>query len=214
MTAGCVAKPPSTPVAKPSTSIVRADSIERHEREFTVRFRSTRCANAGVGSGIVVGQHEIITNRHVAAGSVKLEVNSWDGQTYHVISVRIADKADLALVTVQEALPVVAPIRTKQASKGSDVTIVGYPEGNQLRFVKGQLGDTVSGSEFQEPNPVEELSGQVEPGNSGGPVLDKDGKVTGVVFAMVVATGRGLAINLDTLKQFLKDGGTPDHVTC
>jgi S1-C subfamily serine protease len=213
-TTGCVASPPSTPVAEPSTSILRVHSVDRHNREITVRFRSTGCGNASTGSGFVVGPHEIVTNRHVAGGSLNLEVNTWDGQTYHVNRVDLSDRADLALVHVQETLAVRAELRASQVSNGGDVVISGYPEGNQLRFVDGRLTDTVPGANFDEPNPIEELSGKVQPGNSGGPLLDTDGRVTGVVFAMVVSTGRGLAIDLATLKDFLSTGGHVDRPHC
>ena len=210
----CVASPPSTPVAAPATSILRVHSVERHEREATVRFRATGCGSASTGSGFVVGPHEIITNKHVAGGALTLEVNTWDGRTYHVTSVQLATHFDLALVKVQETLPVVAPIRAEQAPDGSQVVISGYPEGNQLRFVSGRLNDTVPGTDYDEPNPIEELSGKVQPGNSGGPLFDSKGQVTGVVFAMVISTGRGLAIDLPTLQTFLSSGGVVDHPKC
>ena len=64
-----------------------------------------------------------------------------------------------------------------------------------------------TGALFGIPGQVLRLSARVEHGNSGGPVLDRYGKVVGVVYAIEVATGFGLAIPVDTLRSLARTGG-------
>ncbi len=212
---GCVVPPPpARSVRPPVTSLLRADSVERHSRQVTVRLRSVRCHTTVTGSGFVVGDHTIVTNRHVAGSSVHLDVDTWDGLSYRATSVATSGTVDLALVTVRQTLRVHAQLRDRPLSKGDPVTAVGYPLGNQIRFEQGRFAGAVDGSVYDQPGPVDQLTMQVQPGNSGGPVLDSRGRVAGVVFAQVRATEAGLALDLATLRDFLAEGGEPDHVTC
>jgi S1-C subfamily serine protease len=58
------------------------------------------------------------------------------------------------------------------------------------------------------------LTARVVLGNSGGPVLDARGKVAGVVYALELATGFGLAIPVDTMRRLIRRGGFEDVPPC
>jgi S1-C subfamily serine protease len=58
------------------------------------------------------------------------------------------------------------------------------------------------------------LSARVQPGNSGGPVLDRKGKIVAVVFALELATEYGLAIPADTLRSLARTGGFESVPPC
>ena len=68
------------------------------------------------------------------------------------------------------------------------MTVLGFPLGGELRLLPGTLVDEVSGTSFDIPGHVMRLTAAVQPGNSGGPVLDANGKVVGVVFAIELKT--------------------------
>jgi S1-C subfamily serine protease len=58
------------------------------------------------------------------------------------------------------------------------------------------------------------ITTNVEPGNSGGSLLDNQGRVVGIVYAIEVATGYGLAIPLDTLRTLVQAGGFQSVPPC
>jgi S1-C subfamily serine protease len=67
---------------------------------------------------------------------------------------------------------------------------------------QGVLTDYLTGSTYGEPGQVMEISNEVEPGNSGSPVLNSSGSVVGIVFAINELDGAGLAIPASTLHDF------------
>ena len=56
--------------------------------------------------------------------------------------------------------------------------------------------------------------GRFQPGNSGGPLLDRTGRVAGVVYAIEIATGLGLAIPMDTVNTLVEQAGFEDVPAC
>ena len=87
---------------------------------------------------------------------------------------------------------------------GERVTAVGYPLGGELRLTAGVVVDLVDGSQFEIPGRVIRLTAPAQPGNSGGPLLDRTGRIVGVVFAKEIATGLTLAIPIATLKTLVR----------
>jgi S1-C subfamily serine protease len=93
-------------------------------------------------------------------------------------------------------------------ANGTPVWVAGYPEGDHLTVTSGEVLNTLSGSPYGLSGPVLAISAPVQPGSSGSPLLDADGKVVGVVFARDVANRDGLAMPVTTLESLLHDGGT------
>ena len=92
--------------------------------------------------------------------------------------------------------------------------VVGFPRGGPLTFSRGHILDFVDGSRFGIPGKVMRLTANIEPGNSGSPVLDDRGRVLGVVYAGEIATGLGLAIPPDTLRSLVAQGGYERLPSC
>lgn len=177
---------------------------------------------AAQGTGFVVGRDGwLLTCAHVV-GEQKEATVTLDGQRY-IADVRKADsKADLALLKLRDPLPAgMAPLalrRSKAAAMGEDVYTIGYPLsrmlGNKARMTKGLLSAT---SGLHDDEKEVQVSAEIQPGNSGGPLLDRDGSVIGIVnrtispAAVAQSTGGALpqnvnfAIKVSPVVDFIKD---------
>lgn len=111
---------------------------------------------------------------------------------------------DIAVITVAGVLPVSADLEGR-GGPGAPVTAVGFPSGGPLELAEGEVVDEVDGRGFGVAGPVLRVTSELEPGNSGGPLLDARGRVVGVAFAVEVATGLGLALPLDTVDALLDE---------
>jgi S1-C subfamily serine protease len=189
------------------------DSAERRARRLTVRVRNTSCFGVGTGSGFAIDGDTLITNRHVLAGASELAVSTWDGRTLEVGSAAVGVLGDIGIVDVSGALP--RPGRYGPVVEPGDVvTAVGYPLGGELKTSRGIAVDLVEGGRFNIPGRVLRMTADVLPGNSGGPVLDEEGRIVAVVFAIEIATGLALAIPIETMQELIRAGGYQDVPPC
>jgi S1-C subfamily serine protease len=181
------------------------DSSERRARRLTLRVRSTTCLGVATGSAFALDAHTLITNRHVVAGADRIEVSTWDGQTFSATSASVGAVGDLAIVKVGHRLPLAGRFGTP-ALRGDPVTVVGYPLGGRLTLRRGTVVDRDDGYRFRIPGQVLRMTTLVRPGNSGGPVLDEDGRIVGVVFAIEIATDWALAIPAESVQRLIDSG--------
>lgn len=189
------------------------DSYERRAERLTVRVRNLSCEGVATGSGFAVDRSTLVTNRHVVAGADRLEVNTWDGRTLEVRAAEVGVLGDVAYVTVDGDLPVVADL-SGTAAPGSDVRAVGYPLGGPFVIQQGTVVDRIRGDAFGVPGEILRISAPLQPGNSGGPLLDARGRVAGVVYAIEVATGFGLAFPISTMDALVAAAGTTPVPPC
>jgi S1-C subfamily serine protease len=167
----------------------------------TGRFASTSAGVApqrrgGSGSGIVIAPQMVLTNQHVVANCGALDV-MMNGNR-HPAKLRKQDaNNDLALLDVA-TLPVgPTPALRRQAATGEPVLVAGYPLSGVLSsdiIVTDGIVNSLSGlannaSQLQ-------ISAPVQPGNSGGPLIDRGGNLVGVVVAKLNAL-RAAAITGD-----------------
>jgi S1-C subfamily serine protease len=188
----------------PGPPEVAATSLRRQAQEITVRIRSLGCAQFGIGSGFVLPGGVVVTNRHVIDQPRRVTVNTWDGRQLEAAVTGIAVDSDLALLQLEDAagLPV-ARLRTTAVTAGEPVVVVGFPEGGPLTVTTGEALGMVDGELLGEPADVLRIDAAIRQGNSGGPVLDADGQVVGVVFASEVERGTALAVQVATLVERL-----------
>lgn len=152
----------------------------------------------GTGSAWVVsskdGESELITNYHVVksayrAGERTVKITRDEAEYTGTIE-RVAQSADLAIVTVSESLPVL-PIAAKKPAVGDGVLVLGSPLGLGGTVTSG----IVSAFRTDDGNQEMQFSAPISPGNSGGPVINLKGEVIGVSVAKYVADGaEGLGI--------------------
>jgi serine protease Do len=141
------------------------------------------------GTAFVISDDgHLLTCAHVV-GSFNHVTLTLNGQRLMADVVRTDKALDLALLRVRGTLPPgtqVLPMRGASQSApyrlGEDVFTIGFPMarllGNSARMTKGLLSATAGLRD--DPGQVQ-VSAEIHPGNSGGPLLDKDGKVIGVV---------------------------------
>jgi S1-C subfamily serine protease len=114
------------------------------------------------------------------------------------------------------------PFGFSDASRGTEGTVIGYPEGGPERLVPAVVNGKIiaNGRDIFGDNAVSRhilvISADVKPGNSGGPLIDTEGRVIGLVYAESLSqSGQGFALSLDEIKpdlQALEDGNPPfDH---
>ena len=201
------------------------DSVTRAAEQMTLRVRNISCAGVATGSGFAIDGHTIITNRHVLEGAAVLELNTWDGATLDadVNQATTGRLVDIGVTKVSTDLPAVAELG-KDPEVGDRVTAVGYPLGGPLTLSAGRVVRYLDGrtlpAEVAFDAKVLELSTRIKHGNSGGPLLDRRGRVVGVIFAgQPGATAEDFmrvayAIPLSSVRQLTALGGQQAVVPC
>ena len=141
------------------------------------------------GSGFVVGgSGDVVTNHHVVDGCARVTVSRAGAS--HDAGVRATDAAaDLALLRASSALGKAAAFsRSPRASLGEAVTVAGYPLRGLLSSRLNVTSGNVSALAGIGDDPKRlQITAPVQPGNSGGPLLDTAGNVIGVVVSKLDA---------------------------
>jgi len=156
----------------------------------TVMLRSGN----SLGSGFFVDKDLVLTNAHVVAdGNATVTAVFSDGREIVGSVERRNESIDLALVRVRDSQA--EPLRIGDATSlhtGDRVVFIGTPEGLAFTVHEGIVSNT---SRQSLGVAYLQLDANVNPGNSGGPVLDSQGRVVGVVTAKV-QEGEGLGLML------------------
>ncbi|MEX2487636.1 MAG: serine protease [Nitriliruptoraceae bacterium] len=192
-----------------------ATSVMRRAQEITVRIRTLGCRQFGVGSGFVLPGGIVVTNRHVVDEPREVTLNTWDGRSLDAEVRGLAVSSDLAMLRLADdaGLPV-AELRETPVEVGEPIIVVGYPGGGPATVVTGTVLGHVSGELLDEATEVLRIDAEIRQGNSGGPVLDQQGRVVGVVFALEVGRGTGLAVPATTLISYLEGAPMAEPAGC
>ena len=163
----------------------------------------------GVGSGFVIHRRLIVTNAHVVAGARKVEVVYHDGMKEEGDIVARDPYRDLALVYVNRSD--ITPLELGDSNKlrvGELVFAIGSPLGllgpTVTMGVVSALGRVIAHEKLVLEDLIQ-TDAAINPGNSGGPLINVEGKVIGVVTAIIpYAQGIGFAIPINTVKRFIE----------
>jgi len=157
----------------------------------------------GLGTGFVISSDGIIaTNLHVIGEARPIEVRLADGQVHKVQSVHASDPTmDLALLKIDaKGLAALELGDSDKLKQGQQVVAIGNPKGLKYSVVSG----VVSGRRELDGRPMLQLAIPIEEGNSGGPVLDLDGRVCGIVtLKSLVTRNLGYAVAINALKKLI-----------
>lgn len=151
----------------------------------------------GSGSGVIIRQDGyIVTNNHVVANATEVRVTLNNNKTYTAQVIGTDPATDVALIKIDaEGLPVVEFADSDNLRLGEWVLAIGSPLGEELRSTI--TAGIVSAKGRQMPNYTGEFKiesfiqtdAAVNPGNSGGALVNKEGKLVGINTAIVSTTG-------------------------
>jgi serine protease Do len=157
----------------------------------------------GIGSGFVVSEDGLVaTSLHVIGEGRRMSVELGNGKKYEVKEIHAWDrKLDLAVVRIEAADLAALPLGEADViEQGLPVIAMGNPLGLDYSIVQG----IISAKREMEGVPMIQLAMPIEPGNSGGPLLDMQGRVLGLVnLKSTVTANLGFATSVNSLKSLL-----------
>lgn len=169
-----------------------SDEVIRTAQTSVVMIEGRGCGGIVEGSGFVTTTDIIMTNAHVVAGITKPRVIASDGNTYNATPIYFNPNLDIALLRVNNLHIPVLPLTANLAPNGTSVAIMGHPGGGPLRISSGVVLENIKavGRDIYDrgivTRDIYEVQARVESGNSGGPMIDGEGHVIGIVFAKSV----------------------------
>ncbi len=157
------------------------------EEDFHERFTA-------VGTGVIIDdQGTILTNFHVAAAARNLRVTFWDGTESEARIVGARREHDLAVIR-PAIIPddmVPATLGSSMMPPGEEVLAVGFPFGigpSASAGVVSGLGRALNRDGMKLENLIQ-FDAAANPGNSGGPLVNMNGEVVGIVTAIINPSG-------------------------
>ncbi|UGT52925.1 MarP family serine protease [Nocardia asteroides] len=201
---GPFGRAPIAAVEPPDASVL-ASPVAASLQQSVLRIRGVApsCQRALEGSGFVIAPERVMTNAHVVAGTNSVSVDTARGAME--ASVVLFDPSkDIAVLAVPGLTSPVIPQAPEAASSGESAIVLGYPGGGPYTASAARVRETLdlTGPTIHRDGTVERevytVRGQVRAGNSGGPLVDTEGQVLGVVFGAAVTdddTGYVLTLN-------------------
>jgi S1-C subfamily serine protease len=181
---------------RPAGVNVKRDPEVRAAKSSVVKIGVNACDSGRGGSGWIAGDGIVVTNAHVVEASDEISVQvEGKGARHDAEAIWYDDVNDLAIlrspgVSGERALPVHA-----KAKPGTRSAMLGFPGGGPYVVKPARLGVTSTIPGFRGESgqyvrqEVTRMIARPRPGNSGGPVVDLEGRVVAVVFAHDTAPG-------------------------
>lgn len=197
---------PSKKITEDSTSPLDVKKLTAMVRDsvVVVSFTGRNNKTIGLGSGFVISKDGLIaTNLHVIGEARPVFVKTADGKKHAVKEIHATDRTlDLAILKIDAEN--LTPLRLGDSSKlkqGEDVVALGNPQGLTFSVVRG----VVSGRRKIDDKPMIQLAIPIEQGNSGGPLLDRFGRVHGLLtMKSLVTQNLGFAVEINALKPLIE----------
>lgn len=205
---------PATPAPVPDASVDTPELAAASQSVLRIAGTAFQCGQNQTGSGFVVAPGKVVTNAHVVAGVNQPVVEvpgagAMPGEVVYFDAVR-----DLAVIAV-DGLDRAALQLGEGLAGGDTAAFAGYPAGGPFQIQPASvqnrsdvLVENIYGADPTAVN-VYTLAANVQQGNSGGPLLDMQGRVAGVVFAKSTADiPVGYALTLDELRPIAEQAPT------
>ncbi len=201
-----------------------ATQIYRQDSAGVVAITARTSEGEDKGTGIVINDEGLIlTNDHVVAGATAMQVSA-DGSASHSAAAQLVGEeanSDLALIKVDPSGVGLKPLTIADSSGvqiGAQVYAIGNPFGLEETLTKGivsALNREIAAPDGAKISGVIQTDAALNPGNSGGPLLNEQGEVIGVNSQIASdaassegsqpgSTGVGFAISTDTVARAVK----------
>jgi S1-C subfamily serine protease len=184
---------PIIAVSPPDASLANNPIVSTAQASVVkIRGVAPSCQKVLEGSGFVVSPNRVMSNAHVVAGSNAVTVQDVDGKTYDANVVSYDPEIDISILDVPGLPAPPLAFANAQAATGSDALVMGYPGGGTFEATPARIRETIelNGPDIYRSMTVTRevytIRGTVRQGNSGGPLIDLNGRVLGVVFGAAV----------------------------
>jgi S1-C subfamily serine protease len=219
-----VGEKPQRLATPPTSLIMRRDPVTGAERYYRVgpdnkaveiefpgdaasnkgEHRHPQASDSAVASGtgfFISTDGYLLTNYHLVKGSRKLVVHTSDSERRAKV-VKIDPANDLVLLKIDGSSAAIPLGDARAVAVGDSVMTIGYPnievQGTAPKFTKGEVSSLTG---FQDDSRLFQISVPIQPGNSGGPLIDERGNVVGITNAQ-----------LSALKMITASGSVPQNV--
>ena len=204
---------PEVNVDAPRSSVARDPDIRRAGASV-VKVLGSACGLRVTGSGWVAADGIVVTNAHVIAGQDDTIVQTRGGGRLDATPIAFDTKNDIAVLRVG-GLDLPALQFAREVKVAEPAAVAGYPLSGPFQIDAARVGQTrvVLSQDAYGRGPVRRrmtaFRGRVQRGNSGGPLVDVAGRVSGTVFAESVGGGRrgGYAVPNVTVRRVLASAG-------
>jgi S1-C subfamily serine protease len=205
---------PHVDVPPPRGSVARDPDVEAAGRSV-VRVLSSSCGLGVAGSGWVAGNGIVVTNAHVVAGSdnTSIEPNG-SSDRLDATAIHFDPNNDVAVLRVP-ALDRPALRFSREVKVTEPGAVLGFPLNGPFRILPARVGATapvLANNAYgtrRVRRTVTQFRADVKPGNSGGPIVDVAGRVSGTVFSKLVGSSGGFAVPNAVVRDALADAHGP-----
>lgn len=210
-------RPAPDPGASPGSSGLSTELANQVARS-TVKIEGIACSRVQEGSGFFVGDDLVVTNAHVVAGEDETTVELSDGSTLDAEVVAFDPERDLAVLRTSGGGR--APLPLRDAEIGDTGGVFGRPGGGPLEISPFRVGDQITavGRDIYDSSSTSRtvlvLAAELAPGDSGSALVDPQGQVVGVAFAVAPdRPGVSYALAVDELEGVLAGDLTRERDT-
>ena len=183
---------PVAAVAAPDAALANNPVVANTEPSVVkVRAIAPSCQKVLEGSGFVLSPDRVMTNAHVVAGANSVTVEA-SGNPYDATVVSYDPTVDIAILAVPNLPAGPLAFANAPVTSGTEAVVMGYPGGGGFVATPARIRELI---ELNGPDiyrgatinrEVYTVRASVEQGNSGGPLIDLNGQVLGVVFGAAV----------------------------
>ncbi|HSW99714.1 MAG TPA: MarP family serine protease [Patescibacteria group bacterium] len=198
---------PTVETGAPLPDMGELNQAIAQDRPSVVKVQGKGCGGIVEGSGFVVSSDEIVTNAHVVAGVVKPLVAD-QGGVHHATVISFDSNLDIAILRVPDLTGKPLSLNGQTATNGTAAAVAGYPGGGGFTAGPAAIIEAFKATgrniynEGGTTRNIYSLKADVQQGNSGGPVIAKDGSVIGVVFAKSTSYNQvGYALTMQAVIQ-------------
>ncbi len=205
---------PDVDVPPPRSSVARDPDVQG-AAQSVVRVLANSCGLGVAGSGWVAAPGVVVTNAHVVAGSDETSVEpNGSGDRLDATAIHFDPNNDVAILRVpslnRPALDFAREVKVKEPG-----AVLGFPLNGPFRILPARIGPTAPvlandayGRRLVRRE-VTAFRAGVKPGNSGGPIVDVAGRVSGTVFSKLLGGPGCYAVPNDIVRAALRDAGGP-----